>query len=285
MELLLLFFQVPLTENCATEYRYRVKVIPSVKKDYRIISWHGVNEKFKSLPELKRKLLSTLDDYLPPPSVDSFEVGYLEGRKQTKRWMISEQDILEMYENEGDEIILWCDGKNVTGKRKNSDDVNPEEPASKHCRGSHENQIEDMAKELGSIHSDKFSYSQYKVWARMIINKQHTDKDIPPNIPVIMGKIEKKSKKDFSDTVADCAVAIVKALAPASASNQATCSYATANAVQVLPDGISPSKKVNLRSQYFSQLRTLQNLRDDGVLTQEFQHEKLAILDNLKAIG
>ena len=99
---------------------------------------------------------------------------------------------------------------------------------------------------------------------------------------MIMGKIEKNSKKDFSDSIADCAVAIVKALAP----NQALLQPLQPSTVQVLPDGISPGKKVNLRSQYLSQLKTLQSLRDDGVLTQdEFQQQKSDILDNLKAIG
>jgi len=56
-----------------------------------------------------------------------------------------------------------------------------------------------------------------------------------------------------------------------------TSSQTERTTVQKLSNGISPGKKVNLRSQYLSQLKTLQNLRDDGVLTQEeFQEEKMA---------
>ena len=52
-----------------------------------------------------------------------------------------------------------------------------------------------------------------------------------------------------------------------------------------LPDGMSPGKKVNLRSQYLSQLKTLQTLRDDSVLTnEEFYEQKTSILNTLKAM-
>ncbi len=283
-------FQIPLSGNSrrAEEYKYRVKVIPKQKKDFRVISWHGVNEMFKSPIELKKKLLSTLSEHLPSSSeIDSFELGYLEGRRQTKRWIISEKDLFEMYENapsDDREILLWCDGKDVSRKRKGTDDDAAEKPAPKRSgftSSAHENDIEALTEELTSIHGDKYSYAQYKLWARMIINKQHKDKDTPPNIPMIMGKPDKKEKKDFSESMAECAVAIVKALqAPAVPATQATLTCP-----QPVPDGISPSKKVSLRSQYLSQLKTLQNLRDDGVLTQdEFQAEKDIVLSSLKAL-
>lgn len=173
-----------------------MKVIPNVKKEYRIISWHGVSERFKTLVELKMKLLTTLTDYLPPCSeLESFEVGYLEGRKQTKRWIISEEDIYEMYENEGEEICLWCDGKDVSRKRKKTDEASLEVTASKRSNNSHENEIEELTQELSGIHDDKFSYAQYKLWARMIVNKQHTDMNIPPNIPLITGKVGKRTRR------------------------------------------------------------------------------------------
>ncbi len=46
------------------------------------------------------KLMSTLGEHLPPVSeIDSFEVGYLEGRRQIKRWIVSDADVVEMYNN------------------------------------------------------------------------------------------------------------------------------------------------------------------------------------------
>ena len=46
---------------------------------------------------------------------------------------------------------------------------------------------------------------------------------------------------------------------------------------------MSPAKKVELRSQYLKQLKEIQNLKDEGVLTlEEFQVEKDTILQTLK---
>ena len=118
----------------------------------------------------------------------------------------------------------------------------------------------------------------------MILNQQHRDKDNPPNIPTTMGKPERKSKEDLSESLADCAVARVKALqAPAVPAMHTY--LQSSSSVQRYPDGISTSKRVNLRSQYLAQLRTLQNLHvcDDGVLTQEeFLEEKATTLKALK---
>ena len=193
-----------------------MKVIPKLKKDYRVISWHGVNEKFDSPVRLKMKLMSTSGEHLPPVSeIDSFEVGYLEGRRQIKRWIVSDADVIEMYNNapnDEQEILLWCDGKGVSRKRGCVNDASTEEPVTKRSNNSHEETVEEMAQESEGMHGEKYTYRQYKLWGRMIVNKDHTDKMTPPNVPMIMGKPDKKNKKEFSECISDCAVAIVKAL-------------------------------------------------------------------------
>ena len=267
-----------------------MKVIPKLKKDFRIISWHGVSEKFDSLIQLKLKLLGNLGEHLPPVSeIDLFEVGYLEGRRQTKRWIVSDADIIEMYTNapnEEHEILLWCDGKDVSRKRKPANDAINEEPAAKRSSNSHEEAIEEIAQELEGIHGEKYVYRQYKLWARMIENKQHKDKNTPPNMPMIMGKPVKKDEKDLNECISDCVVAITNALGGKSATPTHTYqSVPSEGTIPKLADGISPGKKVNLRSQYLSQLKTLQALRDDGVLTnEEFCEEKISVLNTLKTM-
>ena len=256
-------------------------------KDFIVVSWHGVKDKFKTPIELKMKLLSSLYEHLPPScEIDSFEVGYMEGRRQTKRRIVSTKDMKNMYKNVPNddlEILLWCDGKDVSHKRYCVQEPNADRPVPKRsnlANSSHEEDIEDITQEFSSAHGDKYSYAQYKLWARMIMNKQHNDKDNPPNILMIVGKPEKKSKKDFDECLADCAVAIVKALqapaVPTSLANAPPVAFAQPQpTAQGLHDGISPGKKVNLRAQYLSQLKTLQTLRDDGVLTShEFQVKK-----------
>ena len=48
---------------------------------------------------------------------------------------------------------------------------------------------------------------------------------------------------------------------------------------------MSPGKKVQLRSQYLNQLKEIQNLRDENVLTaDEFQVEKDTILQTLREL-
>ena len=74
------------------------------------------------------------------------------------------------------------------------------------------------------------------------------------------------------DTLATAAVAIIKELKEDKAKLQVCTS-----------GGMSPGKKVELRSQYLRQLKEIQNLKDEGVLTlEEFQTEKDTILSALK---
>ena len=177
--------------------------------------------------------------------------------------------------------MRWCDGKDVCHKWKTTDNTDAEKPSVKRSAPA-SNQHEEMLKiwqRLGNKHGDK--YAQYKLWASMIINKQHHDENTPPNIPMIMGKPDNKkpsAKNEFSDCLADCAVAIVKALKEP----KTDCPQSRESSAD---DVISPINKVNICSQYLSQLKTLQNLCDDGVLTQEeFQEEKMVVLNNLKAL-
>ena len=146
-------------------------------------------------------LLHSLGEYLPSSSeIDSFEVGYMEGRRQIKRWIVSDEDVEDMYynaPNDEREILLWCDGKDVSRKRKCMDERIAENclpKCSNVVNSSHEEEVEDLTQELSSAHGNKYSYAQYKLWARMIINKQHSDRDHPPNIPMIM---EPEKKKNF----------------------------------------------------------------------------------------
>lgn len=183
-------------------YKYRVRIInPKAKKEYITIDWHSVTEKFETVCQLKQKLIDTLSSHVPPLSaIDSFNVGYLHGRPQTKSWMVAEEDLQAMYAGARDkDILLWCDGKDVsTGrKRKNlSRDEEDMPSSSKHSTNytSEEEELEKYVSELQEIHGDKYDYGEYKIWARMIKNRQWKDKDTPPNLPMIQGKAGRKGK-------------------------------------------------------------------------------------------
>ena len=81
------------------------------------------------------------------------------------------------------------------------------------------------------------------------------------------------------DTLATAALAIIKEL------KKDPTAPASTNTGMCTPGGMSPGKKVELRSQYLKQLmiKEIQNLKDEGVLTlEEFQTENDTILQTLK---
>ena len=93
---------------------------------------------------------------------------------------------------------------------------------------------------------------------------------------------KQKGKTDMADTLATAAVAIIKALQPGSSDTR---SQSPTVSHTLTPDGMSPGKKVQLRSQYLKQLKEIQNLRDENVLSaEEFQAEKDTILQTLREL-
>ena len=154
--------------------------------------------------------------------------------------------------------------------------------SSKHSTSfaSEEEELEKYVSELQEVHGDKYDYGEYKLWARMIKNRQWKDKDTPPNLPMIRGKAGRKGKTDVVDTLATAAVAIIKALQLSDARPKSPAATVARTA-----DGMSPGKKVQLQSQYLNQLKEIQNLRDENVLTaNEFQAEKDTILQTLREL-
>ena len=84
--------------------------------------------------------------------------------------------------------------------------------------------------------------------------------------------------------MATAAVAIIKALKDPSP--PAPGPAVDSNSKKDPQDIMSPTKKFNLRSQYLKQLKGIQNLRDEGVLSlEEFHAEKNIILETLKGFN
>ena len=272
------------------KFKYRIKVInPKAKKELIVIDWHGVTEKFTTVADLKEKLVDTLSAHLPELS-DEFNIGYFHGRPQTKSWILSEHDLQAMYGTGGKEILLWCDGKSqdMSGKKRkktNDDEEEGDEEVSAvnkrtKSASAEEKELEEGIHKLQSIHADNYDYGQYRLWARMMKNNRWKDFNNPPNLPMITGKVSRKDKggNTVVDTLATAAVAIIKELKK----DTTTTTPATSKGMCTL-GGMSPGKKVELRSQYLKQLKEIQNLKDEGVLTlEEFQAEKDTILQTLK---
>ena len=147
-------------------YKYRVQIInPKAKKESIVIDWHGVTEKFETVLQLNQKLINTLSSHVPPLSaIDKFNVEYFHGRPQTKSWMVAEEDLQAMYTNARDkDILLWCDGKELSTRRKCKNLARDEEDmpsSSNHSTSfaSEEEELEKYVSELQEVHGDKYDY-------------------------------------------------------------------------------------------------------------------------------
>jgi len=186
----------------------------------------------------------------------------------------------------GDTITFCCDGKSEKSwenKRKRKSTT--AEDTSDSARGDHEQQIKKIALELTDIHGEKYNDNQFRLCAQMMVNKQHDNMDHPPNIPLITGGVKKHAwKESLTDAISDAATAFVKALASHRASPQKPPQpCAATNAINT---GVSPSSKARLSGQYIEQLKSLQELRVSGVLSEEeFEEQKTFALQNIRGLN
>lgn len=261
------------TEN----YSYYFRLINSKKKkDYIVKMWHDEHSKFKSLAELKIKLMDTFPMDLPASA--NFQLGYLEPPGSTKRWLVDQRDLKVMYDvfKPGSKINLWSEicieedeppSKKRKMKQKDEDIAVQEDDI-----------FEDLKKKNPTMESPKL-----RLWAKLIKSGRHESYEVPPQIPLITGgpSTNKPKRENLTDAFAQAASAIVKVLhdkplsaktSPAKSSN--------------FSDGLSPMKAANLRRGCLEDLKKLKDLLEDGVLTEsEFNLEKQQILRTLKNIN
>ena len=107
----------------------------------------------------------------------------------------------------------------------------------------------------------------------MIANGLHESINDPPQVPMITGHVKKKGQESLSEALAGAAVAFAKAFS----SSPVRSSQSTST--------LSPCKAAELRMKHLEQLKYLQQLMEDGVLSEsEFIEQKQAILDALRNI-
>ena len=106
----------------------------------------------------------------------------------------------------------------------------------------------------------------------------HDDLDKPPNIPAFQSDVTPKRprRESLSDVLSGTAVAIAQALKKPSEVNAS---------VQLPPSGISPTKAVELRMKNYEQLRYLQQLFAEGILSStESEEQKHSVLTSLRKL-
>lgn len=231
------------------------------------------------MKNLRLKIIEELEEQVPDSL--SFPLGYFEGQKHSKIWLVTEKDLQAMYEKYPlGEITLWCDRRvsPVTGNARKKD-----EPGNTSRRQEKEDEVDKVYKELKEKHGSKYATPLLRLWARMVNTKLHDDLDSPPNIPAFTGTPAKRTRQQdsLSDVVKEAAAAVAKAFKP-----DATQLPTESRAAVAVSPGVSPVKATDLRTKSLEQLRSLKQLLDDGVLSDqeylELKQDILTALRNLK---
>jgi len=255
----------------ATKYSYKVKIINPNKKSESIVrQLNNFASKFKSVEEARAKIREEFDDQVPD---NDFSLGYYDGSQQARVWLYIREDFVAMYSKCGP-ISLWCDGNYSSGvsrKRKREDAA---EHSAHHL--AKEDESEAIFMELRQKHysTGRYDTPRLRLWSRMISAGIHDNYDEPPDIPAFSGN--KRSRKEtLSDCVSGAAAAVVKALQGTSKEKEAA----------PLSAGVSPIQSTDFRMKNFEQLRYLQSLYNDGILTEdEYVEQKKGILDSLRKL-
>ena len=232
---------------------------PIRKSDYTM---HKIKaNKFKTIDELTDQLSKQL-----PCKFTQF--GYIEpghGLKGKTQWITDDDDLTNMHMKCGRRgIILWClkqldqpveSHKTSCSKKRTGSDPQQNAPNIKKAKQTPyktalsevEKTIEDLRKKHGSL----YSVEQLNCWAHMYQTQKHGSLEEPPDLPYF----------------------------------KAVKSKPTGRASNSLPSssGISPTKRVTLRTECMKQLELWHSLLEKGGITKE-QYESLqhTILDDIK---
>ena len=275
-----------------------MKILNSDKRNRKPITRHIYRsmQKVTSITELKAQLIDELKDELP--NTLDFDIGFFEGN--TKHWLVTVEDLQNMYSRHktGGEISLWVDAD--VGRSSDKSDGKESESRKRKRKDSgsskrreREDDIELIFQELHAQHTDMYTTPQLRLWARMIQCGTHDSYEDPPRVPMITGVAPKRQKKDnLSDAFTEAAKAVAKAFtspttmqpsSPTHAGPTTSSSTITSGPIAV---GISPGKSVELRRKNLEQLRYVQKLYDNQILSDtEFVEQKRIILDALRKLS
>ncbi len=246
---------------------------------------HDFKGKFETVAQMKAQVIRELRDELPKyPTVD---VGYFEGRQSSKIWLVSDKDLESMYHKakNGSEIFIW-----VQNNENDSDDPEPEKKKKKPSESSSrrqdkEEEVEVIFSELKSKHDNSYTVPQLKLWARMIHCGTHEDYEDPPHVPMITGMPPKCPKKDsLTEALTGAAEAVAKAFAPPPQALPVSLSNPVSTSSGGI--GISPGKSADLRMKNLHQLRFIQQLYEENILSEtELTEQKANILAALRKLA
>ena len=257
-------------------YTYKVRIInPTRKSEVCVRSLNDYSAKFDTVTALRVKLIDTFQDSVP--NTMDFSVGYFEGSQKSKVSLVVSEDLKTMYNYfpRGGPITLWCDGRYEddppTRKRKKDTETSKRSVIQeKEC------EVDDVYKTLLEKHSQKWDIPRLRLWARLICSDQHQSYEEPPDLPAFKEPQPKKRRESLSDALTGAAVAFAQAVSPTPTRSDMCPQQG------VIGHGVSPGKVVDLRMKNFEQLRYLQKLYEDRILSEaEYNEQKRNILDFL----
>lgn len=270
-----------------SSYVYKAKIFnkkSNKKKKFTVQQFHHFNDRLSSLSHLREVLANEFGNNVPDED-DLYNMGYFEGRYQTKRWLECEEDLQRMYKifSLGCEIFLWCDGRAISESDVHNSQETSKKKSQQSKRQAREEELDVISKTLKEKHGDTYTAPQLHLWARMIISKSHDDMDVPPRVPMILGAPLPKRQKQESITSAlvGAATAFAKAMSPPPIISSSSGDCTPSTLIRAIASiGISPGKTVELRMKNLEQLRYLQQLMEDGILSQdEFFEQKEIIME------
>ena len=139
-------------------------------------------------------------------------------------------------------------------------------------------EVDELFHDLKERHGNKYSGPQLRLWSRMISNGLHEDMDDPPRVPMITGTPKQKKQESLSEALAGAASAFAKVFSTPSSLQVSSANTSTL--------GLSPCKAADLRMKHLEQLRYLQQLMEDNIISEsEFLEQKGIILDGLRKIA
>jgi hypothetical protein len=233
----------------APEFTFQVKVInPQNQGGYVIQQW--ASKRCDKSQELKTALAESFHESI---GCYKFDFGYIQtghGFKGKKLSIESDADMEKMYLSYLDKpvIRLWVkclkdvDQYSRPKKRGRPDDSDGVTGSkAKRSAGSgydshmkRMDEVEEIYEELSDKHSENFTSEQIRAWAHMISMKKHSSYEIPPDKRFF----QKKQEKDKDKT------------------------------------GVSPGKRIDLRSKCIDQLEKWHTLLDLKAITIE-EYKKL----------
>lgn len=228
----------------AASFSYMAKIInPAKKADYSLRKFR-VNARFTTVESLKKALSDYFPTFLTSSAAD-IQVGYISpghGARGKQQWISDDIDIEDMYkEYHGrKEITLWfyTSGKSDDGTKKGKKRArSPEAETTKRANyrtAAHTekmDEVERILKELKDKHTGTYTEEKLRAWAHLIQMDKHKSYSLPPDMPYF----KKGNTRAASDSTT----------------------------------GVSPCKRVTMRTACIEQMDKWHSLLEKGGITQQ----------------